>query len=101
MKHRLILNLLLVTVVLILSGCQDDKTLTITTNDVAEFIVENKLDYDDEGNSYQFSVEYNGQKNKVIIKVQVVTKKMKAAIKEEFGDSVKIVESDEVFIIDG
>ena len=26
---------------------------------------------------------------------------MKAAIKEEFGDSVKIVESDEIYITDG
>jgi len=92
MKNKLILNLLFVAVMATLLGCKSDNAGL--TSAVGQFITENKLNYDDEGNHFGYIIERDNEKNKMIVKVESVTEKMRAALEEEFGDLVEIVEVD-------
>ena len=92
MKNKLILNLLFVAVMATLFGCKSDNPGL--TSKVGQFINENKLNYDEEGNHYGYIVERDNEKHKMIVKVESVTEKMRAALEEEFGDLVEIVEDD-------
>ena len=94
MKNKFMLNLLIVVVMVMLMGCQNDTPAQGLTSEVAEFISENKLNYDEEGNHLGYEVYRDDGKNKIIVNIGVVTDELKAALKEEFGDLVKVVESD-------
>ena len=94
MKNKLILNFLFVAVMAILLGCKSDTPAPGLTSAVGQFITDNKLNYDDEGNHLGYIVERDDVKNKMIVKVEIVTEKMKAALEEEFGNLVEIVESE-------
>ena len=66
MKNKFILNLLFVVVMVMLMGCQNDTPAQGLTSEVAEFISENKLNYDKEGNHLGYIVEREKEKNKTM-----------------------------------
>ena len=99
MKNKLILNLLFVAVMAILLGCKSDTPGL--TSAVGQFIMDNKLNYDDEGNDFGYIIGRDDDKNIMIVKVECVTEKMQAALEGEFGDLVQIVEGDIAIPTDG
>ena len=94
MKNKLILILLFVAVMTTLFGCKSDNPGL--TSEIGQFINENKLNYDEEGNDYGYIVERDKEKQKIIVKVESITEKMRVALEEEFGDLVEIVEVDTI-----
>ena len=57
---------------------------------MASFIDENKLNYDEEGNSYSFQVVRDSEKNQIVVCMENVSENVKLVLEKEFGDLVEI-----------
>lgn len=90
MKNKVVLSFVIILVTFLLIACQS--TTTTITNEVGDFIAENKLNYDEKGNSYSFEASRDSKKNKVVVCMEKVTEKAKLALEKEFGNLVEVEE---------